>query len=107
MSIDRTDYPELRQLCGAYLNADVAADYGSVEAALAAYRRETGPAHRRVALTELARLRGTTSSHAALAQAWEALGCELAFTTPDDAHALADRVLDVLREERGGGGTGD
>ncbi len=43
-------YPELRQLFGAYLNADFATQYGSAEKALAAYRHETGPGHRAAGL---------------------------------------------------------
>jgi hypothetical protein len=98
---DPTIYPELRQLCGAYLNADATDDYGSIARALAAYRAETGAAHRRAALAELVRLRGTTPSHAAFAHALEALGCEVAFTAPADAHALAEAMLDMLAQERG------
>jgi hypothetical protein len=100
---DRTVYPELRQLFGAYLNADLAADYGSVAAALAAYRRETGPVHRAAALHELVRLRATTSSHAAFADALTALGCELPFEEPADAHRLGEQLVDVLREGGEGG----
>ena len=94
----RFDYPELRQLFGAYLNADFALEYGSVAAAVDAYRRETGPAHRKAALTELVRLRATTSTHAAFADALTALGCEVAFAQPSDAHALANVIVDALRE---------
>jgi hypothetical protein len=93
------DSPELRQLFGAYLNADYVADYGSVPSALTAYRNETGSDHRRTALVELVRLRATTSTHADFAAALRALGCEVAFDRPADAHALADLLVDVLREE--------
>jgi hypothetical protein len=94
--------PELRQLFGAYLNADVAAEYGSVPAAIAAYARETSAEHRRAALLELVRLRATTSSHAAFAQALIDLGCEVAFADPAAAHALAEQLVDALREEAEG-----
>ncbi len=111
MTSDRPSYPELRQLFGAYLNAEFAATYGSVASAIVAYRNETGPAHRRAALRELMRLRGTSSTHAAFAQALTDLGCEVAFARPDDAHALADRLVDALREEsapeRGSAARGD
>jgi hypothetical protein len=91
-------YGELRQLFGAYLNADFPAEYGSVAAAIAAYRRDTGAAHRRAALLELVRLRGTTPSHAAFAEALTGLGCEVAFAEPAAAHALAEALIDALRE---------
>jgi hypothetical protein len=93
-----TTYGELRQLFGAYLNADFAAAYGSVAAALAAYRRETGAPHRRAALMELVRLRATTSTHAAFADALTGLGCEVAFADPAAAHALAEQLVEALRD---------
>jgi len=99
MIISRRESPELRRLFGAYLNADFAADYGSVANALTAYRNETAPAHRRAALAELVRLRATTSTHADFATALRAMGCEVAFDRPADAHALADRLVDMLRED--------
>ena len=95
----RPDYPELRQLFGAYLNADFPATYGTVEAALDAYRRETGAGHRRAALAELVRLRATTSSHAAFADTLTGLGCEIAFARPVEANALGVLVVDALRDE--------
>jgi hypothetical protein len=100
----RHRYPELRQLFGAYLNADFADDYGTVAAALAAYLAETGAGHRRAAMIELVRLRATTSSHADFAAALGDLGCAVAFERPADAHALAERLVEALREldERGG-----
>jgi hypothetical protein len=95
-------YNELRQLFGAYLNADFPAEYGSVAAAIAAYRRETGAAHRRTALLELVRLRATTSTHAAFADALAGLGCEVAFPEPAAAHALGEQLVDALRESDDG-----
>ncbi len=97
------DYLELRQLFGAYLNAEFPAEYGSVAGAIAAYRRETGTDHRRAALRELVRLRATTSTHAAFADALADLGCEVAFADPSAAHELAEQLVDALREtdERG------
>jgi transcriptional regulatory protein LevR len=97
-------YAELRQLFGAYLNADVADDYGSVGAAIDAYRRETGAAHRHAALVELVHLRATTSSHAAFADALTGLGCEIAFDHPMDAHRLAETLVEALREVEESGG---
>jgi hypothetical protein len=93
----RPDYPELRQLFGAYLNADFPAEYGSVARAIAAYRRESSDAHRRAALLELMRLRATAPSHEAFAAALTALGCEVAFAEPAAAHALAEQLVDALR----------
>jgi hypothetical protein len=55
-AVDTHRYPELRQLFGAYLNADFAGAYDSVAQALAAYRRETGSGHRAAARAELDRL---------------------------------------------------
>ena len=99
----RPDYPELRQLFGAYFNVDFAATYGSVGGAIGAYRNETSAMHRRAALMELVRLRATTSTHAAFAEALSDLGCEVAFATPVEAHVLADRFVEAMREveERG------
>ena len=97
-----SNYSELRQLFGAYLNADFPAEYGSVAAAIAAYRRDTGAAHRRAALLELVRLRATTSSHAAFADALAGLGCEVAFAEPGAAHALGEQLVDALRESDDG-----
>jgi hypothetical protein len=91
------DYPELRQLFGAYLNADFPADYGSVPAAIAAYRRESSADHRKAALLELMRLRAAAPSHAAFADALTNLGCEVAFAEPAAAHALAEQLVDALR----------
>ena len=56
ISVDTPVYPELRQLFGAYLNAEFASQYGTVANALAAYRAETGPGHRAAARAELDRL---------------------------------------------------
>jgi len=94
----RSDYPELRQLFGAYLNADMRAEFGSVGAAIDAYRCETSSAHRRAALGELVRLRATTSSHQAFADALTGLGCEVAFADPAAAHELAGQLVEALRE---------
>jgi len=102
MAPNRIAAPELRQLFSAYLNADFPAAYGSVAAAIAAYRRETSAAHRKAALLELVRLRATTSSHATFADALTALGCEVAFAEPAAAHALAEQLVDALREEAEG-----
>jgi hypothetical protein len=93
------DYPELRQLFGAYLNADEVTGPADTARALAAYRRDTGGAHRHAALLELVRLRGTTSSHAAFADALARLGCDLAFDEPAHAHALAEKIAAVLSDE--------
>jgi hypothetical protein len=95
----RPDFPELRQLFGAYLNADFPLEYGTVAAAIAAYRRETNADHRKAALLELVRLRATTPPAAAFAEALTALGCEVAFAEPAAAHRLAEQLVEALREE--------
>lgn len=97
MSVVETQrYPELRQLFGAYLNADFAASYGSVAEALAAYRRETGPAHRDGARGELDRLTAAPGAAIRLGDDLAALGCEVDLATPGAAWALAATIRRAL-----------
>jgi hypothetical protein len=74
--VDTHTYPELRQLCGAYLNAEFASRYGTVAAALAAYRAETGAAHRAAARVELDRLTAVPGAALRLHEDLTALGCD-------------------------------
>lgn len=89
-------YPELRQLFGAYLNAEFAAEYGTVAAALAAYRRETGPGHRAAARAELDRLTAAPGSAIRLAGDLAALGCEVNLASAGEAWALAATIRRAL-----------
>jgi hypothetical protein len=89
-------YPELRQLFGAYLNADFAAHYGSVANALTAYRLETGPGHRAAALAELDRLTAAPGAAIRLAADLTELGCEVALATAGEAWGLAATIRRAL-----------
>jgi hypothetical protein len=82
-------YPELRQLFGAYLNAEFGARYGSVAAALAAYRSETSPAHRAGARGELDRLVAEPGAAIRLHDRFAALGCDVALANAGEAWQLA------------------
>ena len=90
--VETQPYPELRQLFGAYLNADVAREYGSVAAALEAYRRETGPAHRTAALAELDRLTAAPGAAIRLHEEFAALGCEVHLANAGAAWGLAATI---------------
>jgi hypothetical protein len=94
--VDAPVYPELRQLFGAYLNADWASHYGTIAAALAAYRRETGPAHRAAARGELDRLTAMPGSAVRLDTELTALGCEVALANAGDAWGLAATIRRAL-----------
>jgi hypothetical protein len=94
--VETQPYPELRQLFGAYLNADVAREYGSVAAALEAYRRETGPAHRTAALAELDRLTAAPGAAVRLHDHLTALGCEVHLPNAGAAWALAATIRRAL-----------
>jgi hypothetical protein len=96
ITVDTPVYPELRQLFGAYLNADFAAEYGSVAGALAAYRRETGPGHRAAARAELDRLTAAPGAATRLATDLTALGCEVALANAGEAWGLAATIRRVL-----------
>jgi hypothetical protein len=96
--VDTPVYPELRQLFGAYLNAEFTAQYGSVAAALAAYRRETGPGHRAAARAELDRLTAAPGAATRLAADLTALGCEVALTNAGEAWGLAATIRRILDE---------
>jgi hypothetical protein len=95
-AVDTRTYPELRQLFGAYLNADFVRDHGSAAEALAAYRRETGPGHRAVARAELDRLTAQPGAALRLAADLAALGCEVQVATPGEAWALAATIQRAL-----------
>jgi hypothetical protein len=95
-SVDSRAYPELRQLFGAYLNADFAAAYGSVASALAAYGRETGAVHRAAARAELDRLTAAPGAAIRLAADLEALGCEVNLASAGQAWALAATIRRAL-----------
>ena len=96
MHVDSPAYPELRQLFGAYLNADFAGAYGSVAQALAAYRRETGPGHRAAARAELDRLTAEPGAAIRLAGELTALGCEVQLAGPGQAWQLAATIRRAL-----------
>lgn len=96
--VDSAVYPELRQLFGAYLNAEFAARYGSVAAALAAYRRETGPGHRAAARAELDRLTAAPGAVTRLDAELAALGCEVALRSAGEAWGLAATIRRALDE---------
>jgi len=89
-------YPELRQLFGAYLNAEFAAEYGSVAAALAAYRRETGAGHRAAACAELDRITAAPGALTRLHTELAALGCEVALADAGAAWGLAATIRRAL-----------
>ena len=90
--VETARYPELRQLFGAYLNAEFAAQYGTVAAALAAYRSETGPGHRAAACTELDRLTAAPGALTRLHAELTALGCEVALADAGEAWGLAATI---------------
>ena len=92
MHVDTLVYPELRQLFGAYLNAEFETEYGSVAAALAAYARETGPGHRAAARAELDRLTAASGAATRLHVDLTALGCEVALPTAGEAWGLAATI---------------
>jgi hypothetical protein len=91
-------YPELRQLFGAYLNAEFDHQYGSVADALAAYRLETGPGHRAAARAELDRLTAQPGAAIRLAADLTALGCEVNLASAGEAWALAATIRRALDE---------
>jgi CdiI immunity protein len=90
--VETAPYPELRQLFGAYLNAEFAAQYGTVAAALAAYRRETGPGHREAACAELDRITAAPGALTRLDAELTALGCEVALANAGEAWGLAATI---------------
>jgi hypothetical protein len=96
--VESPAYPELRQLFGAYLNAEFAEQYGSVGDALAAYRRETGPGHRAAARAELDRLTAAPGAAIRLAVELTALGCEVNLASAGEAWALAATIRRALDE---------
>lgn len=86
------EYPELRQLFGAYFNADAFEEYASVDEAMDAYIRETGVGHRVGALMELDRLAGDDDPRSPVI----ALGCDLAFRTAAEGTSFLQRVRQKL-----------
>ena len=99
IAVDTPVYPELRQLFGAYLNAEFATEYASVANALAAYRRETGAGHRAAARAELDRLTATPGAVTGLARDLAALGCEVNLASAGEAWGLAATIRRALDEE--------
>jgi hypothetical protein len=89
-------YPELRQLFGAYLNADFGTQYGTVARALAAYRVETGPGHRSAARAELDRLTAEPGAAVRLHDRFAALGCEVSLANAGTAWQLAATIRRAL-----------
>ncbi len=92
-------YPELRQLFGAYLNAEFAARYGTVAAALAAYCRETGAGHRAEASAELDRLTAVPGALTRLDAELTALGCEVALANAGEAWGLAATIRRAITRD--------
>jgi hypothetical protein len=96
ITVDTPVYPELRQLFGAYLNAEFADEYGSIAAALAAYRRETGAGHRAAARAELDRITAAPGALTRLDAELTALGCEVALANAGEAWGLAATIRRAL-----------
>ena len=94
--VETAVYPELRQLFGAYLNAEFAARYGSVARALGAYEAETGPRHRAAARAELARLTAEPGAVMRLHERFAALGCEVHLPNAGAAWQLAATLRRAL-----------
>jgi hypothetical protein len=90
--VEARAFPELQQLFGAYLNADLVAVHGSVAGALAAYCRETGAAHRAEACAEIDRLTAAPGAATRLRDDFTALGCEVFLAGPGDAWSLAATI---------------
>jgi hypothetical protein len=101
-AMDTARYPELRQLFGAYLNADVVTAYGTVAAALDAYRRETGHIHRVEARAELDRITAEPGVALRLDEEFAALGCEVNLRSSGEAWALAATLRRALDGEEAG-----
>jgi hypothetical protein len=96
ISVESPAYPELRQLFGAYLNADFASQYGTVANALAAYRAETGPGHRAAARAELDRITAAPGAVIRLAADLTGLGCEVHLANAGEAWGLAATIRRAL-----------
>lgn len=94
--VDTHTYPELRQLCGVYLNAEFAARYGSIAGALAAYRTETGAGHCAAARAELDRLTAAPGAAMRLHEDLTALGCDADLPTAGAAWNLAASIRRAL-----------
>jgi hypothetical protein len=100
-SVKAQPYPELRQLFGVYLNAEFMARYGSVPEALAAYRRETGAAHRIAARGELDHLIAIPGAMLKLNIYFTRLGCDVTLKSAGDALSLAALVRRALDDGDG------
>lgn len=96
MYVDTACYPELRQLFGAYLNAEFASQYGTLTEALAAYVRETGAGHRAAARAELDRITAAPGALTRLDAELTALGCEVALANAGEAWGLAATIQRAL-----------
>ena len=96
MYVETAVYPELRQLFGAYLNAEFAARYGTVAHALRAYETETGPRHRAAARAELDRLTAEPGAVMRLHERLAALGCEVHLPNAGAAWQLAATLRRAL-----------
>jgi hypothetical protein len=97
--VDTLVYPELRQLFGAYLNAEFAARYGSVARALGAYGAETGRGHRSAARAELDRITAEPGAVMQLHRRFEALGCEVHLPNSGAAWQLAATLRRALETD--------
>jgi hypothetical protein len=98
MHVDTPVYPELRQLFGAYLNAEFASRYGTVAQALASYDAETGPRHRAAARTELDRLTAEAGTALRLHERFAELGCEVHLANAGAAWQLAATLRRALSD---------
>jgi hypothetical protein len=96
--VDTHTYPELRQLFGAYLNAEFEPRHGSVAGALAAYRAETGAGHRAAARAELDRLTAAPGAVMRLHGDFAELGCEVALSDSGAAWGLAASIRRALSD---------
>ena len=101
IAVKAQPYPELRQLFGVYLNEEFTSRYGSVPNALAAYRRETGAAHRTAARVELDHLIGIPGAMLKLDTYFTRLGCDVTMKSAGDALSLAALVRRALDDGDG------
>ena len=99
--VDTHIYPELRQLCGAYLNAEFTSRYGTVARALGAYRAETGAGHRSAARAELDRLTAAPGAAMRLHDDLIALGCEADLRDAGAGWSLAALIRRALSDGDG------
>ena len=81
---DAFRFPAVRHLCGGYLNRDWPREYGTVEAALETYARDSEPARLVAVVTEIGELLDAGPS--VVLATLTALGC--AYVFPDPAAAV-------------------